>query len=135
MEMVKMVPAICTQCNAALEIDPSKDAAICPYCGTPFVVEKAVERYKAKYHIEHAEIHVQGLGASIANTIKNHQDNLHKERMMKLEAEAEEQRRKREEEEYYRTPEGRAEERFYMIILLGMTVLAWGGFILFALTH
>ena len=40
-----LVPARCTQCGAALTLDPSQDAAICPFCGTPFVVEKAVNNY------------------------------------------------------------------------------------------
>ena len=40
-----LVPAKCTNCGAALELDPSKDAAVCPYCHTPFVVEKAINNY------------------------------------------------------------------------------------------
>ena len=43
MKNVKMVPAICTQCGGKIEVDNSKDAAICPYCGTAFVVEKAIK--------------------------------------------------------------------------------------------
>ena len=39
------VAAKCTQCNAALEVDPSKDAAICPYCGTAFITEKAIHHH------------------------------------------------------------------------------------------
>ena len=47
--------------------DPAKDAAICEYCGTPFVVEKAIQEYKT--HIEnlvvnqniHIEIHQEAL--------------------------------------------------------------------------
>ncbi len=40
-----LTPAKCTNCGAALELDPSKDAAVCPYCHTPFVVEKAINNY------------------------------------------------------------------------------------------
>ena len=40
-----MAPAICTQCGAKIEVNPSLDASICPYCGTAFVVEKAVKKY------------------------------------------------------------------------------------------
>lgn len=39
------VPALCTQCNARLEIDSSQEAAICPYCNTPFITEKAINNY------------------------------------------------------------------------------------------
>ena len=40
-----LVPAKCTSCGAILEIDSSKDAAICKFCGTPFVTEKAINNY------------------------------------------------------------------------------------------
>lgn len=40
-----LVPAKCTQCGATLTIDPAQDAAVCPFCGTPFVVEKAINNY------------------------------------------------------------------------------------------
>ncbi len=39
------VKAQCTSCGAALDVDPSKDAAVCPYCNTPYVVEKAINKY------------------------------------------------------------------------------------------
>ena len=45
------VPAICTQCNAEIQVDPSRDAAFCLYCGTPFVVEKAVNLYQTTNNI------------------------------------------------------------------------------------
>lgn len=41
-----MVPAKCTQCGQNLQIDDTKDAAVCPYCGTAFVTEKAINQYK-----------------------------------------------------------------------------------------
>lgn len=40
-----LVPALCTQCGAKLEIDSSQEAAVCPYCHTPFVTEKAINNY------------------------------------------------------------------------------------------
>lgn len=39
------VPAKCTQCGAKLKVDSAKEAAICQYCGTPFVVEKAINNF------------------------------------------------------------------------------------------
>ena len=45
------VPAICTQCGAQLEVDNTKAAAICQYCGTPFIVEKAINNYSVTNHI------------------------------------------------------------------------------------
>ena len=40
-----LVKAQCTNCGAALEVDDSKEAAICPYCNTPYIVEKAINNY------------------------------------------------------------------------------------------
>lgn len=40
-----MKPAICTQCGANIEVDETKDAGICKYCGTAFVTEKVINKY------------------------------------------------------------------------------------------
>ena len=40
-----LVPAKCTSCGATLTLDPSQDAALCPFCNTPFIVEKAINNY------------------------------------------------------------------------------------------
>ena len=40
-----LVKAQCTNCNGMLEVDSSKDAAICPHCGTPYIVERAINNY------------------------------------------------------------------------------------------
>ncbi len=47
-----MIPARCTQCGADLEVDASADAAICPNCSTPFIVEKAINNYNTTYKVE-----------------------------------------------------------------------------------
>ena len=46
-----LTPAKCTQCGAVLEVDNNKDAAICNFCGTPFIVEKAIETNRKKNSI------------------------------------------------------------------------------------
>ena len=57
-----LVPAKCTQCGATLRLDPAADAAVCPFCNTPFVVEKAVNYYNARTtigsvgHVEHLHV-------------------------------------------------------------------------------
>ena len=43
------VAAKCTQCGGSLQVDDSKDAGICPYCGTAFVTEKVIKNYN--FHI------------------------------------------------------------------------------------
>lgn len=42
---MKLVNAICPNCGAALKVNEDKDAAICEYCGNPYIVQKAVEKY------------------------------------------------------------------------------------------
>lgn len=37
-----LIPAKCPQFGATLNVDREKEAAICEYCGTPFIVEKAI---------------------------------------------------------------------------------------------
>lgn len=43
------VAAKCTQCGGSLQVDDSKDAGICPFCGTAFVTEKVIKNYN--FHI------------------------------------------------------------------------------------
>lgn len=40
-----LVDAKCTNCGAPLKVDSGKDAAICRYCGSAFIVEKAIQNY------------------------------------------------------------------------------------------
>jgi len=53
-----LTPAKCTQCNAGLRVDPAKDAAICEHCGTPFIVEKAINHYSNTYNITAGVVNV-----------------------------------------------------------------------------
>ena len=40
-----LVKAICTNCGGKLEVDNNMEAAICPFCGTAYIVEKAIQKY------------------------------------------------------------------------------------------
>lgn len=40
-----LVDAKCTNCGATLVVDSAKDAAICEFCGSAFIVEKAINYY------------------------------------------------------------------------------------------
>lgn len=55
-----LIPARCTQCGAELQVDSTAEAAICQYCQTPFIVEKAINNYNTyhQYKIENAQIHM-----------------------------------------------------------------------------
>ena len=46
-----LAQAKCRNCGAVLEVDTSKEAAVCPYCGTPYIVEKAIKNYNANFNI------------------------------------------------------------------------------------
>ena len=43
--VTKLVPAKCCNCGANIEVNKEQDAAICTACGTPFIVEKAINLY------------------------------------------------------------------------------------------
>ena len=40
-----IVQAKCTNCGANLEVDNAKEAAVCQYCDSAFIVEKAINNY------------------------------------------------------------------------------------------
>lgn len=46
-----LVNAKCTNCGANLEVDNMKEAAICQYCGSAYIVEKAINNYNTVNHI------------------------------------------------------------------------------------
>lgn len=67
-----LVPAKCTSCGAALEVDPRQEAAVCRFCNTPFIVEKAINNYNVSLtgniHVSSATINVQG--KNLENLVK-----------------------------------------------------------------
>ena len=46
-----LIAAKCTECGANIEVDESKDAGICKYCGTAFVTQKAINNYNVNYSV------------------------------------------------------------------------------------
>lgn len=69
-----LVVAKCTSCGAVLKVDNSKDAAICEFCGVPYIVEKAINNYNFtgnnNISVESAVINIQGSGPTIENILK-----------------------------------------------------------------
>lgn len=53
-----LVPAKCTQCGSALTVEPAQDAAICPFCNTPFVTEKAINNYNTTNNINAETVNI-----------------------------------------------------------------------------
>jgi len=45
------VQAKCTNCGGVLAVDDSLDAAVCPFCNTPYIVEKAINNYNITNNI------------------------------------------------------------------------------------
>jgi hypothetical protein len=64
-ESAKLMAGICPQCGGQLEVDPTQEAAVCPYCGTPYVVSKAINNYNVQNaHIDHVDnLHVDLKGS------------------------------------------------------------------------
>ncbi len=67
----QFVPAKCTACGGQLIVDPSLQAAVCPYCNTTFIVKQAINNYNVtmtgNVNVGSATINVQG--ASTDNLI------------------------------------------------------------------
>lgn len=67
-----IVPAICTQCGAAVEVNDAHDAAVCPHCQTPFIIEKAINHYHTtqNYQINGGVVNIHS-GPSVEEIYKN----------------------------------------------------------------
>lgn len=48
-----LTPAICTQCGANIEVDASREAGVCKFCGTAFITEKAINNYITNHSTVH----------------------------------------------------------------------------------
>ncbi len=96
---IKMVPAVCTQCGGTLEVDPSNEKAKCPYCGTEFAVEKAVNNY----NVQHATIgHADNVNIDMSGTVDSVLDFVGKQMSESREMRKEEKKRYEEESKDFR---------------------------------
>ena len=57
-----LVKAQCTNCFGVIQVDNTKEAAICDSCGTPFIVEKAINNY-----ITHNDYNIQNAHFTVLN--------------------------------------------------------------------
>ena len=71
---MKLVPAKCPSCGANLKVDPEKEAAICEYCHTPFIVEKAINNYNTTIinnnNFEGATVHIVQQHEDVAKLVE-----------------------------------------------------------------
>ena len=60
------VNAKCTNCGAPLEVDNTKKAAICPYCGDAYIVEDAINNFTTNNYttVEHLHANVVNLNSN-----------------------------------------------------------------------
>lgn len=65
-----LVAAKCTQCGANIEVDDSKEAGICKYCGTAFITEKAITNYNTYVTNNFLGANINVLGGNIENLLK-----------------------------------------------------------------
>ena len=65
-----LIMAKCTNCGGELEVDSVKEAAVCKYCGTPFITEKAVNNYNNRIEHLHADTVVLSDGQSVDDRVK-----------------------------------------------------------------
>ncbi len=43
-----IIPVICTQCGAKLELDSEAESGFCPFCDTPFIIERKKDNLKSE---------------------------------------------------------------------------------------
>lgn len=93
---IKLVPAICTRCGGAVEVDPAQETAICPFCGTQFIIEKAVHNYNVQHatieHADHVNIDMTGSVKEVLDFVGNNMMESKEERMERRKQEAEQQK-------------------------------------------
>lgn len=58
-----LVAAKCTNCGGSLTVDAGLEAALCPYCNTPYIVEKAIQNYKITNNYIGTQINIEGVSA------------------------------------------------------------------------
>lgn len=61
------VQAKCPNCSGFLAVDSTHDAAVCQFCGTPFIVEKAINNFNITNNIENMNVVVKTSEHEIEN--------------------------------------------------------------------
>jgi transcription initiation factor TFIIIB Brf1 subunit/transcription initiation factor TFIIB len=116
-QSVKFVPAVCPKCGGQLDVDPSQEAAVCKYCGTPFVVDKAIQNYTIQNaHIDHADKVTVDLKGSVDSVIGLVERELDKNR---------EDRREENREFNENSKEFMKNSWKMMLVLFGVLIVVW----------
>lgn len=71
-----LVNVKCTNCGATLKVDDTQDAAVCEFCGSAYIVEKAIQNYYVTNNINADNVFVTGKGdAEKERLLKNAETN------------------------------------------------------------
>ena len=62
-----LVKAQCTECGATIEVNPSATNLMCRYCGSNFVVEKAIKNYNINLNNSSVTNNFAGANVTIVN--------------------------------------------------------------------
>lgn len=121
----KMMPAICTQCGAQIEVDLSNEIATCKFCGNTFIVEKAIQNYSVQnaniQRVDSMNINKRGAVESILSFVESQQ-----ERKQKKFDEEQKQREKDEIRNRKQLPWLIAGVVIPILILMGMSLFDGG---------
>ena len=66
-----LIRAKCTVCGADLSVDGTKEAAICPYCNTAYITEKAIQYYNTTNVTNINTLHADVVQITDQNTFEN----------------------------------------------------------------
>ena len=78
-----LTPATCPKCGGTLDVDSELEAAVCKYCGTPFIVEKAINVFNTTHNttyvtnstnttnISNSEVHIHQDGKDAQKLFEN----------------------------------------------------------------
>ncbi len=66
-----LVLAKCTNCGANLKVDSAKDAAVCQFCGSAFIVEKAIHNYTIHNDIRADVVNIYGQQSNESDQRRN----------------------------------------------------------------
>ena len=64
-----LVPAKCPECGGNVVVDSEKDAWICDFCKTPFIVEKAINNFNTINNITNKV--TNDIKADVVNVYEN----------------------------------------------------------------
>lgn len=62
-----IIPLTCPSCGANLTVESSKDAAICEFCGKPYIVKDAIVNNYINLNINQATIHADAINLTTQN--------------------------------------------------------------------